>query len=765
MANGKFSVLKVMNHGEWLRSCPLFVVRSQIIRNNETNKLFVANEMANIGIKAIQNVIVRMDCLDAEGKLVSSVDNCAYKGMNVEKQAIFGGNKVFGIPDGTESVSVIIKNIEYTDGTAWSNNYLLKGIQIGNPVKIDPQDEVYDIVAARCKDNHVVPKFWPYEFDGGWRCTCAQLNDEEDMVCSLCGVSKFWVLDNLNREDILDYKQRVERERKLVAEREAEEQRRAEEEARLAAEREEEERRIAAEQAEQERRIAAEREAEEARLAAEREAEERRLAAEREAEERRLAAERAEEERRRAEEEARLAAEREAEEKRLAEIRAIEEAKRAEAEKKAAEERARLELLMAKKEAVRQYNKQQTKKSFKRNIVLVCVLVAIVIIGFGAFQLYQLIRINDRYESAKNYVSNYKFEEAIDVYKSLGNYKDAQEMVLQTKYEYAEYLTIIDRYEDAIAMYSSLGNYKNSAQNIANVYAKWGDYARENKQFAEAFEYYEKAGNAVNPDTLKQTSHEYGLNLMENGKYQEAIEIFNKDIERVGNPTLIAECYYHLGKGYLEQGRFDEAIEAFAHCYGVEDAVELNKKAYYLKGNKMQTANKVEEAYNCYLNAADYEDAQEKKESLTYDMGLIRLKEGNYNAAVLLLESVADSSEIPEEYNKAKYEYAESMLSQNVDEKILEIYKNLPDDFENCKERIKLIEEYIKYVGTYTCEDEKAVVSSVTVKMTVVNNEVVLKANGETVTNSTLKSENCTIAKNGSLKFVNSDGKTYTYKK
>lgn len=725
MANGKFSVIKVINHGEWLRSCPLFVVRSQIIKNNENGKLYVVNEMANIGIKTVKDVVIRIDCMDAEGNVISCVDNCAYQGMNVAKQAMFGGNKLFAIADGTESVSVIIKNITYDDGMTWENDYLLKGIKIGNPVKIDPNDSVYDVVAARCNDNHIVPKFWPYEFDGGWRCTCAQLNDEDEMVCSLCGASKFWVLDNLNREDIIEYKERVEREIRLRIEREAEER----------------------------------------RLAAEREAEERRLAAEREAEERRLVAEREAEEKRRAEEEARLAAEREAEEKRLAEERAIEEARRAEAEKKAAEERARLELLMAKKEAVRQYNKQQTKKSVKKNIIALCAVAAIIIVGIGAYQLYQFIRINDRYESAKDYIAKYNYEEAIRVYKSLGTYKDSQEMVLQTKYEYAEYLTVINRFEEAIGIYTELGTYKNSAQLIPQVYLKWGDYARENKQFADAFTYYENAGSLVNPDTLYQTTFEYGTNLMETGNYQDAIEIFDTIIEVKGVPTQVAECYYLWGKQQLDQGRFDDAIESFTHCYGVEDTNELNKKAYYLKGNKMAAANDVEAAYNCYLNAGNYEDAVEKKNSFVYELGLIRLKEGNYNAAVLLLSEVEDTSEISDSLNQAKYEFAEFMITQNVNEKVLNIYKELPGDYENCKERIKAIEEYIGYTGEYVCTSENAPLKSVDVQMAIVDDVVVLRANNEILDNSTLKSEKCELSKKGTLKMLNSDGTTYTYEK
>ncbi|MGN0160341.1 MAG: hypothetical protein ACI4AQ_03015 [Lachnospiraceae bacterium] len=726
MANSKFRVEKLINHGEWLKGCPVYLVRSQIILNTETSKKCIVNEMANIGEKEIKDVIIKIECLDETGAVVQTVDNCAYQEVKAAKQSVFGGNKLFGIADETVSVSIIIKGVRYVDGTTWSNDYLIKGIKVDAPVKIDPQDPAYEMAASRCKERGVTPKFWPKEFPGGWRCTCGQLNDEENMSCSMCGSSKFWILDNLNREDIIEYKERVEREIRLRLEREEEER----------------------------------------RLAAEREEEERRLAAEREAEERRLAAEREEAERIRLEEEARLAAERESEEARLAEERAIEEAKRLEAEKKAAEERERLELLMAKKEAVRQYNMQLQRKSVGKGVVAAIVAVVAVVVVIGVFNFIQWMRIDERYESAQKYVDNYNYKEAIAVYQGLGNYKDAPEKVLETKYAYAEYLSVIGDYQASIDLYTQLGNYNDSASHIPAVYLKKAEAARENKQYAEAFEFYEKAGNLVDEAYMASLNFEYAGYLKDMGNYQEAVERYSNTGEMAGSMTQIAECYYLLGKQQLNQSRFDDAIDSFTHCYGVEDTVELNKEAYYLKGNKLQTAGDVEGAYYCFLNAGDYSDAAEKKADLTYDLGMIRLKEKNYNAAYILLSSLDQEVEnLDEILGDAKYEYAESMLANNIDKSLLEIYKSLPKDHENVKDRISMIEKYIDYVGTYATDDKDAKTKEVVVKFTIQNDTPELRANGEVLDIDSLSSEKCKITNKTTLKYTDTDGTTYTYKK
>lgn len=725
MANGKFNVEKVINQGEWLKGCALFTVRSQIIRNNENGKLFVVNEFANISLKTVTEAIIKVDCLDKDGTVISSVDNCAYQGLNVDKQGVFGGNKLFALADDTESVNIIIKKVICADGSEWNNEYMLKGIKLDNPVKIDPEDSVYDVVSTRCKDYNVTPKFWPYEFAGGWRCTCAQINDEDDMSCTLCGASKFWILDNLNRDDIVDYKERVEREIRQQIEREAEE-----------------------------RRLAAERAAEEARLAKEREEEERRRAEE----EARLAAERAAEEER-------LAAERAAEEARLAEERAIEEARRAEAEKKAAEERARLEVLMAKKEAVRQYNMQQTKKSVKKGaIAAIAAAVAIVVIFVG-YKLIQLIRVNDRYESAAKYVQNYDYENAIKVYKSLGKYKDSQDKVLETKYDYAEYLMIINKFQESIDLYTELGVYKNSEQYIQQNYLKWGDYCRENKQFADAFAYYEKAGKFVDKRVFNITTFEYAEDLMINKNYEEAIKTFNTIPDYPGVSEDLIKCYYEAGKASLSAGRFDEAIADFRLCTNYKDARELSKEAYYEKGNKLAAAKDVEGAYNCYINADDYKDAADKKKDLTLSVADKMLKAKNYNAAYVLYNELEKSGETSESYLKAKYEYAEYMLGTGIDARVLNTYKSLPADYEHARERIALIEKYIDLSGVYTTEDENAKQKSVSVFFVIDADKPVLIVNNEKIDADKLSNDSIKIEKNGTMTIKDSTGATITYKK
>ena len=207
MAESKYKVIKVINQSEWAQDCPLFLVRSQIILHTESGKLFVVNEFANIGFQNVKGCVIRMECRGANGELLGNVDNCAYQNLDIARNAVFGGNKLFGLPEGTDEIGVIVKSVINADETTYTNTAMRRGIKIANPVKIDPADEAYDVLSERVGAEGVKIKFWPQKFEGGWRCTCAQINSDSVDVCPLCGVKREFAVEQMDREGILAYKE------------------------------------------------------------------------------------------------------------------------------------------------------------------------------------------------------------------------------------------------------------------------------------------------------------------------------------------------------------------------------------------------------------------------------------------------------------------------------------------------------------------------------------------------------------------------------
>lgn len=237
MNDEKYKVVKVINHNEWLSGCPLYVLRSQIVQNVQSKRMFVINEMANIGTLAVRDVVLKAECFDADQNLIMSMENCVYQMVNARKQSVFGETKLFSIFEETDTICLTVKSVTMTDGTVWSNKDLKRGIRVGKPIRIEEEGEVYDIVMMRCQKVQIKPKYWPYALEGGWRCTCGQLNSTDEEKCTLCRAPGQWLLKNLNRKQITKNKDLIQEEMRLMAEQEAEELRREEEEKRREEER------------------------------------------------------------------------------------------------------------------------------------------------------------------------------------------------------------------------------------------------------------------------------------------------------------------------------------------------------------------------------------------------------------------------------------------------------------------------------------------------------------------------------------------------
>lgn len=84
-------------------------------------------------------------------------------------------------------------------------------------------------------------------------------------------------------------------------------------------------------------------------------------------------------------------------------------------------------------------------------------------------------------------------------------------------------------------------------------------------------------------------SYETGKRLMDQGRYNEALEIFYELVGRSENP----EYYYNIGYIKTAQGKHNEAIEAFAKATELD---RLFAKAYELMGRAFRTLGNPEKA-------------------------------------------------------------------------------------------------------------------------------------------------------------------------
>ena len=138
---------------------------------------------------------------------------------------------------------------------------------------------------------------------------------------------------------------------------------------------------------------------------------------------------------------------------------------------------------------------------------------------------------------------------AIFLTQDLRQYKKAQEL-------YAR-----EAYPEAAQLYESLVGYRDSVQQANHTWYQWAGILREEGKYIEALEVYEPLG-----DYLNTQEH-------------------------------IRECAYQLGHAALDSQQLDEAISWFARATdGYKDAEDLRLKTVYQRGHELFFDRKTEEA-------------------------------------------------------------------------------------------------------------------------------------------------------------------------
>lgn len=197
---------------------------------------------------------------------------------------------------------------------------------------------------------------------------------------------------------------------------------------------------------------------------------------------------------------------------------------------------------------------EQKKKKKLLLIVIAGVLVLVLAAAAVGIVLFQR---NTKYEEALDLMNKSSFQEAHDMFKELGNYKDAPDYVKECisgmDYKKAEKLFDAEKYTEAKSAFDALGKYSDSqkrAQDCQNVL-----------DFAEA-EGLMGAGDFAGAKTILETLKQNGYKdadaklteCQNNISYQEADAAF-----QAGN-------FYTAYKGFKALSSFSDASDRAAAC-------------------------------------------------------------------------------------------------------------------------------------------------------------------------------------------------------
>lgn len=236
MAN--YEVSKRLENYQYIEGCPIFITGGNILKETETNDMFVNIRLRSLSEKNINAVILDVECFDIEDEPLEGITRYQLLDLNIKGGETFADNKLIRCPDQyTRKCNVIIKKVIFADETKWEFSDSDKTMSFGLQNRFSNwRSKSLTPVLFNEMNDMKYPKekiiYIPNPCGDHWICTCGSIN-HNDNNC-ICGLNKEKLFKVFN-EDYLREREKAYQEKQKNDELERQHRRE------LAAQREEEE--------------------------------------------------------------------------------------------------------------------------------------------------------------------------------------------------------------------------------------------------------------------------------------------------------------------------------------------------------------------------------------------------------------------------------------------------------------------------------------------------------------------------------------------
>lgn len=133
----------------------------------------------------------------------------------------------------------------------------------------------------------------------------------------------------------------------------------------------------------------------------------------------------------------------------------------------------------------------KTQKQKRIVVIALAIFVVLLLVTGGTLGYkYYFVPLGN-YNAAIALVDSKKFDDAIEEFNKLNEFKDSKEKVLQTHYKKAEYLLESNLYEKAVAEFEAAGEYKDAVDRVNATKYLWA----ENTSINQAIILYKELGD------------------------------------------------------------------------------------------------------------------------------------------------------------------------------------------------------------------------------------------------------------------------------
>jgi len=301
--------------------------------------------------------------------------------------------------------------------------------------------------------------------------------------------------------------------------------------------------------------------------------------------------------------------------------------------------------------------KQRSRRKLK---ITLSILAAVLVIALGAFLVQNVVIPGITYGKAKTMVKNGQYEQAVQTFRSLGDFRDSSAQIHETWLQKAADFAAQGEYAIALQVLEENGlpemDYGDSRQRKleytylqAKEFHEAGDYHNAIAGF-EQLPGYEDADECLADCRYALAEISY-----ENGDYDTAIDQF-RALGDDGTQRAL-EIGYEIAQLCYENAEYDRAIAYFEALGDYQQGAQRALEITYEVAQSCYQSGSYDDAISYFTAAGDYENSADMVRKVTYEAGTRAMQDKQYKKAIGYFERIDDYSDALNQMHRAMYQY------------------------------------------------------------------------------------------------------------